>query len=425
LARQIWAHCVVTNRLCGMATPRDLRLALHSNSDGQMGSLLLTTSFGNILTVNVHRTTPPKLRQWLLLAILLIATCALSTGVAAKKALHHHPKPRHSQVHPSYAHRVDVMQAADDMALRRDLPRTWVRRTLAQAHYVAAIAQAIQPVSIGVAKNWAAYRNRFIEPTRILAGVAFWQAHQGDLNRAEQETGVPPEIIVGIMGVETMYGQQMGSFRVLDALATLAFDFPASHPRAIARRAYFKSELEQFLSLMRRSGRNPTSPKGSYAGAMGLPQFMPSNWVKYAVDFDSDGRIDLFDSPADAIGSVAQYLKAFHWQKGLPTHYSMAFDQDKLDLDALSLPDILPTFNVANFQARGAVLTGEALSHTGKLALIALQNGEAFPSFVAGTDNFYVITRYNQSSYYAMAVIELGQAVMQAMMPAIKSSIPH
>jgi membrane-bound lytic murein transglycosylase B len=383
----------------------------------------LSWHFGSIPIVNVHSTTPLKHGQSLLLAILFIAICALSTGVAAKKALHHHPKPRHSQVNPSYAHRVDVMQAADDMALRRDLPRTWVRRTLARACYVAAIAQAVKPVPVGVAKNWAAYRKRFIEPLRIWAGVAFWHAHQGDLKRAEQETGVPPEIIVGIMGVETMYGQQMGSFRVLDALATLAFDFPASHPRSFERSAYFKSELEQFLSLMHRSGQNPTSPKGSYAGAMGLPQFMPSNWVKYAVDFDGDGRIDLVDSPADAIGSVAQYLKAFHWQKGLPTHYSVAFDQNKLDLDALLLPDILPTFNLATFQAKGAVLTGEALSHTGKLALISLQNGEAFRSFVAGTDNFYVITRYNQSSYYAMAVIELGQAVMQAMMPAINP--PH
>jgi len=137
--------------------------------------------------------------------------------------------------------------------------------------------------------------------------------------------------------------------------------------------------------------------------------------VKYAIDDDGDGHIDLLNSPSDAIASAARYLQAFHWQRGLPTHYAVALDETKLDMEALMLPDILPTFSVAGFQAKGVVLTGEALAHPGKLALIALQNGEATPSFVAGTDNFYVITRYNQSSYYALAVIELGQAVRQAM----------
>jgi membrane-bound lytic murein transglycosylase B len=266
-----------------------------------------------------------------------------------------------------------------------------------------------------VPKNWQVYRSRFVEPLRIRAGVAFWQANHDTLKRAETETGVPAEIIVGIIGVETIYGQQMGNQRVLDALATLSFDFPASHPRALERSAYFKGELEQFLSLTQRTGRDPLAVLGSYAGAMGLPQFMPSSWTKYAVDFDGDDTVDLFGSPADAIGSVANYFKAFHWQPGLATHFPVTFDAPKLDMDTLMAPDILPTFTVASFQAKGAVLSGEALKHSGKLALIELQMGDEPSVFVAGTDNFYAITRYNWSSYYAMAVIELGQAVKLAL----------
>ncbi len=315
---------------------------------------------------------------------------------------------------PSYAQRSDVMQAADDIAERRGLDSAWVRQTLGQAHYLPAIAKAITPPAVGTAKNWRVYRSRFVEPIRIKAGVAFWQANRATLMRAEAEFGVPAEIIVGVIGVETIYGQQMGSFRVLDALTTLAFDFPKVHPRAAERSAYFKGELEQYLSLSQRNTIEPTSLLGSYAGAMGLGQFMPTSWVKYAIDFDGDGRVDLFTSPADAIGSVAQYFKTFGWQTGLPTHFPVSFDAQKLDMATLMAPDILPTFSVASFQTKGAVLDGPALQHAGNLALIELQNGEAPPSYVAGTDNFYVITRYNWSSYYAMAVIELGQAVRQA-----------
>ena len=154
--------------------------------------------------------------------------------------------------------------------------------------------------------------------------------------------------------------------------------------------------------------------RGSYAGAMGLPQFMPSSWNKYAVDFDGDGRIDLFQSPADVIGSVANYFKTFRWRPGLPTHYAVQVDGTSTDMAALLAPDILPTFTPEGFAGKGAVLPTEALAHPGLLALVELKNGEAAPTFLAGTENFYVITRYNWSSYYALAVIELGQEVAKA-----------
>ncbi|MES2979851.1 MAG: lytic murein transglycosylase B [Pseudomonadota bacterium] len=303
------------------------------------------------------------------------------------------------------------MLFADDLAERRDLDSAWVRQALGQANYVPTIARLMQPATQPFVKNWRVYRSRFIDRARIEAGARFWRDNQGTLARAEKEYGVPAEIIVGIIGVETIYGRDTGSFRVLDALATLAFDFPASHPRAAERSAYFKGEIEQFLSLQKRMGSDPLMPRGSFAGAMGMPQFMPSSWAKFAVDYDGDDRIDLWNSVPDVIGSVANYFKAYQWQTGMPTHYPVSFDKSRLDMDALMAPDILPTFPVASFQAKGAVLEGPALEHRGPLALIELLNGPDAPSYVAGTENFYVITRYNWSSYYAMAVIELGEEV--------------
>ena len=314
-----------------------------------------------------------------------------------------------------YASRTEALQWADDAAARLDLPPSWVRQQIGQARRIPLIEQLILPAASPAAKNWAIYRSRFIEPKRIEAGVAFWQRHQATLERAEQTYGVPASIVVGILGVETLYGQHTGTFRILDALATLAFDFPAAHPRARERQAFFQGELDHFLRLAQRSGTDPQSYRGSYAGAMGLPQFMPSSWNRYAVDFDGDGRIDLWNSPADAIGSVANYFKAFQWQAGQPTHYPVRLTPGQTDLDALLAPDILPTFSPEAFTAKGAQLEGAALQHPGKLALIELRNGNDAPSYVAATENSYAVTRYNWSSYYAMAVIELGEAVAARM----------
>ena len=312
---------------------------------------------------------------------------------------------------PLYATRVEAMQFADDVAARRDLDPAWVRDAIGQARYNATVVRLMQPPTKAFVKNWRVYRSRFIDPIRIAAGVKFWRDNQSTLERAEKEYGVPPEIIVGIIGIETIYGRDTGNFRVMDAITTLAFDFPSSHPRAKERSEFFKGEVEQFLTLQSRRNTDPFSAKGSYAGAMGMPQFMPSSWAKYAIDFDGDGKVDLLDSPADVIGSVANYFKAFNWQPGMPTHYPVTFDNTRLDMNALMAPDILPTFSVASFAAKGALLEGAGLQHNGPLALIELLNGPDAPQYVAGTDNFYAITRYNWSSYYAMAVIELGREV--------------
>jgi len=309
----------------------------------------------------------------------------------------------------------DVAIWAQDAANRLPLDLAWTQKTMAQAQRLPGVEKLVLPPASPVAKDWGAYRARFIEPVRIQAGLRFWQKHESALTRAEREFGVPASLIVGIIGVETLYGQNTGNFRVLDALGTLAFHFPQTHPRAAERQAFFRSELEQFLLLTARSGADPLSVRGSYAGALGLPQFMPSSWAKFAVDFDGDGRIDLFGSPADAIGSVANYFKAFHWRTGMPTHYPVTLTPGQTDMDSLMAPDILPTFSVASFIAKGATLEGAALTHAGPLALVELRNGTHAPSYVAGTENFYAITRYNWSSYYAMAVIELAEAVAREM----------
>ena len=361
-------------------------------------------------------------------ALLLIASIALSTGVEASnhvkkgskgKARHTRKAEAPTPTGTPYGRRADVMQMAQDIALRRNLDPAWVSQTLAQAQAIPVIARLMLPPPSGTPKNWRVYRSRFVEPVRIAAGVRFWQAQRDWLQRAEQAYGVPAEIIVGIIGVETIYGQQMGTYRVIDALATLAFDFPKAHPRAEARQAFFMGELEQYLSLASRRDADPLQARGSYAGAMGMPQFMPSSWAKYAVDFDGDGKVDLFNSPADVIGSVASYFQAFNWQPGMPTHYPVRFDPARLDLDALLAPDILPTFSVASMAAKGALVEPRPedpdKAPAGTLALVELQNGNEPAQYVAGTENFYAITRYNWSNYYAMAVIELGQAVAKQM----------
>jgi membrane-bound lytic murein transglycosylase B len=325
------------------------------------------------------------------------------------------PKPalRQPEAPTPYAQREEVQRFADAVAARNpSLDSAWVREQLAQARYVAAAAQLIMPPPPGTAKNWAAYRARFVERERIAAGAAFWRANQEWLARAHERWGVPPEIVIGIVGVETFYGRVMGNFRTLDALATLSFDFPKGRSD---RAPFFREQLEALLLWCKREGRDPQSVIGSFAGAVGLPQFMPGSINRYAVDFDADGRIDLIrtDNAADVIGSVANYLAAFNWQRGMPTHYQVAAPVAVVDRATMLVPDIVPSFSPAQFAERGAELESAAKTHEGLLALVELQNGAAAPSYVAGTGNFYAVTRYNWSSYYALAVIELGQAVAQ------------
>ena len=307
-----------------------------------------------------------------------------------------------------YGQREDVMRFADEVAQRQGLDASWVRAALERARFSAPVTRFIMPAATVAAKNWAAYRGRFVEPLRIRAGLAFWRANERWLALAEERFGVPSEIVIGVIGVESIFGQQTGNFRVIDALATLAFDFPTGRSD---RAPFFRDELEAFLLMCRKNDMGPLDVKGSYAGAIGMPQFLPSSVLKYAVDLDEDGRIDLNDSPADVIGSVANYLFTFGWQRGMPTHFGVTPPPETADRAALLVPDIVPSFDAQEFARRGAALNTAGQSFEGLMALVELQNGGAAPSYVAGTANFYVITRYNWSSYYALAVIELGEAI--------------
>ncbi|MDM0046121.1 lytic murein transglycosylase B [Variovorax dokdonensis] len=350
---------------------------------------------------------------------LALAALELTSPVSAWAQGKRSPNRSRAEAAPIYyAGRADAMDLADQIAIRNRLDRMWVRDMIGQARFLTNVPRLMLPRGGGGGgrrRNWQAYRQRFVEPIRINAGAEFWRTHAATLSRAERDFGVPPEIVVGIIGVETIYGRIMGNFRVIDALATLSFDFPLEHPRADQRIAYFRGELESFLTAASRQGDSPLDPLGSYAGAMGMPQFMPSSIDKYAVDYDGNGHIDLAGSPVDAIGSVANYFKGYGWQAGQPSFFPASVDETNPLMPTLLAPDIVPSFSADSISAAGVELPPVAKRYGGLLALIELQNGSAPTTFVAGTQNFYVITRYNWSSFYAMSVLDLGQEVKAAL----------
>ena len=311
-----------------------------------------------------------------------------------------------------YGRRDDVLAFAAQVAEERGLDRAWVEDQLAKARYLPSVAKAIMPAPAGTAKNWAAYRTRFVEPRRLAAGVAWWQAHAAALDEAQQRYGVPPEIVAGIVGVESFYGRMTGSFRVLDSLATLSFDFPKGRSD---RSAFYRSELRAYLVWCALEGRDADTTRGSFAGAIGWPQFMPSSLLKYAVDFDHDGHVDVAGGGDDVVGSVAGYFAMFGWQRDQPTHFAVLPPVDPEQRARLVAADIVPSFTVAQLTEAGAQLPDAARDYPGPLAFIELQNGDAPAGYVAGTRNFYVVTRYNWSAYYAMAVIDLAAALKREM----------
>src|SRR5947208_2028713 len=222
-----------------------------------------------------------------------------------------------------YANRADVRMFVDELAKEQGFDRRQLLRWFAAAQFQPKIVAAMQRPIVEPPK-WFEYARQFLSAERIDGGVAYFRAHEDDLARAEREYGVPSEIIVAIIGVETFYGRNVGSYRVFDALTTLAFDYPR-------RAAFFRGELRDFLLLMHEQGISPLAPKGSFAGAMGVPQFMPGSYRRFAVDFDGDGRIDLWESGADVVGSVAHYLARHDWQAGQRVLLPASIDADEQD----------------------------------------------------------------------------------------------
>ncbi len=293
--------------------------------------------------------------------------------------------------------RPEVRLFVDQMASKYQFNRNELITLLGQAQTRQDIIAAMtKPAE---AKPWFQYRPIFINDARIQGGVEFWNKHETLLTRAQTTYGVPPEIITAIIGVETRYGKNTGTFRVLDALYTLGFDYPPRSP-------FFMSELEQYLLLTREEKMDPAMLKGSYAGAMGQPQFISSSYRKYAVDFDDDGVRDLWQSLPDIIGSVANYFKAFGWQPGqLVVARAQVGGEEIKSL----IGGVAPNITLAGLKQKG-VTVAENIAPDQQAVLLEYQ-GESTPEYWVGLQNFYVITRYNRSPLYAMAVYQLAQEI--------------
>ena len=302
----------------------------------------------------------------------------------------------------SFAARGDVRQFIAEMVAKHGFSETQLQalfnRISSRDDIIAKITRPVEKT-----KPWHAYRNIFLDEARIQGGADFWRTYHATLARAEQNYGVPPEIIVAIIGVETRYGRITGSDGVLEALATLAFDYPKRAP-------FFRSELEHYLLLAREENIEPLTLQGSYAGAMGLAQFMPSSYRAYAVDFDNDGHRDLWHNPVDAIGSVANYLGAHRWRRGEPIATPASIRG--LDYRALLDDDLKPKYNLAKLRSLGVIPADKsAFDREDKAAILLELDGDAGLEYWLGFYNFYVITRYNRSPLYAMAVLQLSHEI--------------
>lgn len=304
-----------------------------------------------------------------------------------------------------YADRPETQQFIEEMQQRHGFDKDALAYIFRRAEYLPSVIKYISPPKDPGVRSWQRYRSRFIEPVRIKAGVAFWDRHADAIRAASEKYGVPEEIIVGIIGVETIYGRNTGNFQTVSALATLAFDYPR-------RAELFRGELESLLLMAREQHRDPLDYQGSYAGALGLPQFLPSSVRNYAVDFDGDGQIDLLGSPKDAIGSVARYMQMHGWEAGGPVAVRASLDADT-NLAPLLANDITPAFDSATLASHGVRAMSSA-EGAGKAAFVELVTPGQDSEYWLGYQNFYVITRYNRSSFYAMSVFHLGEAVKAA-----------
>jgi len=325
------------------------------------------------------------------LKVAFVVTCLWSTLSCAADNYSAHPA---------------TIELVDQLVAEQDFDREELLLVFASAQRQESILKAIaRPAE--KSKPWYEYREIFLNDKRLEQGLEFYQEHRATLERAERETGVPAEVIVAIIGVETYYGRVAGSYRVIDALSTLAFDYP---PRS----KFFTSELKSYLVLTRQQGFDPLALKGSYAGAMGYGQFMPSSFLAYAVDFDGDEVADIWNNPVDAIGSVANYFKEHGWRKGETVVVAATVEGEvPEDWFVHGRKNLRPEHTVAEFAAVGVEATREldpeALASAMKFEL---KNGY---EYWLGLHNFYVITRYNHSAMYAMSVYELSRRVSSGM----------
>ena len=315
----------------------------------------------------------------------------------------------------SYGERPEVKAFIQEMVQRHGFVESELAYLFSRVQRADPVLEAIEQPAEKV-RSWNFYRATFLDERRVGDGAAFWREHRAPLARAERAYGVPAEVVVAIIGVETFYGRHTGRWRVVDALSTLAFDYPA-------RGRFFRNELESYLLFAREGNFDVFAARGSYAGAMGLPQFMPSSARSYAVDFDRDGRIDLRRSPADAIGSVANFLKQHGWRKGGAILVPARVSGDAWRALGGGFEPKVP---MAKWQGAGVELAKSSRDLEAQPAvLVELGGGESPSDFRLGFRNFYVITRYNRSAMYAAAVNDLSQALRaRAPKPPVRKPVP-
>ena len=353
-----------------------------------------------------------------------LGLCGAAPAEAARKKTK--PKARHVKaaatnperdgVAAHYERRPEVQAFIEQLKDRHGFDATELARLFGGVRYLPVVARLMLPSTATQPKSWTAYRGRFIEPMRINAGVRFWSDNTSTLARATANYGVQEDIIIGITGVDTIYVLNSGNFRVIDALSTLAFDYPNKERD---RSPFFKAQLEDYLLFARDGKIDYFDVRGSYAGAIGIPQFMPGSYRRYAVDFDGDQHINLRSNAADAIGSVANFLREHGWVRGLTIFYPTVLPAD---LDASELKRLIalgsdPKVTAGELRKLGFAIDA-SVADTDLLALIDLPN-EGEPGrdteYVLGTQNFAALTRYNRSYFYAMAVAELGTNVRAAL----------
>ena len=306
-----------------------------------------------------------------------------------------------------YLLRAEVQQFIDELTAQHGFERQRIERWLSQARYSPAVERYMQPPIAFGQRNWLDYRARYLDEPRIQAGAAFVRNHQVAMERAQREFGVPAEIIAAIIGVETYYGRITGNFRTLDALVTLSFDY-------LRRAEYYRQQLTEFFLLVREQNADPLAIKGSFAGALGLPQFMPGSIRRHAVDFDGDGRVDLANSAADAIGSVASFLVAHGWQRDTPIVFDAIADEATVDALGRGIDAVVTWSDALAAGVEGDV----SLPLDAPVLVIDLPivNGEDVDRlYRVGTVNFSALLHYNRSYFYASAVVDLSQAIAQTL----------
>ena len=315
---------------------------------------------------------------------------------------------------PAYQHRKEVKQFIAEMVKKHGFARKELSRVFGKAQFQPAIIKAMEQPAETALASWQAYRALFLSPQRIEAGVQFWNRNAEPLARAAAEFGVPGEIIVGIIGVETTYGRNIGTYRVIDALSTLAFDYPK-------RASFFRDELESYLMFTRKAGIDPLRVKGSYAGAIGIPQFMPGSYRRFAVDYDGDGQANLATSPADAIGSIGNFLKAHGWAAGEPVAFAAEVSGE--GWRKLAGAGVTPATRAADLPGLGVKPAGQ-LPPDALCALIELETLGQPSDFRVTLQNFFVLTRYNRSNLYATAVLDLAAELARARLATPAPQVP-